>query len=257
MPKTDREVLAEVTQSTNHAHIAGVGRNLAGTGNLDSERSQPDQVLLHDLYTLEVFPGSISTPGGPNSTSPAPSSYPLGLGNSYTPTFDTETSQSGEQDDNGSDDGNREYDVDIYDDDARTNMPNEDHMMMDGGYTKEWKSFLERPEAALLQCFPSQVQAMKVMSLLNVSSDHSPDEIYVGGKIEPAWDVEPAIKRAFEKFSGTLKELEVIIDKRNEDPKLKNRSGAGILPYQLLNPYSAGDTKKGVPKTGVPNSVSI
>nr|GEV94574.1 transcription factor MYB58-like [Tanacetum cinerariifolium] len=49
----------------------------------------------------------------PNSTSPAPSSTPLGLDNSYTPTFDPETSQSGKRDDNGSDDGNREYDVDI------------------------------------------------------------------------------------------------------------------------------------------------
>ncbi|GKB74261.1 acidic leucine-rich nuclear phosphoprotein 32 family member A [Tanacetum coccineum] len=41
-PKTDRQILAEVTRSTNRAHIAGVGRNLAGTGNLDSGRSQPD-----------------------------------------------------------------------------------------------------------------------------------------------------------------------------------------------------------------------
>nr|GEZ29299.1 hypothetical protein [Tanacetum cinerariifolium] len=109
------------------------GRNLAGTDNLDSERSQldpgygtreqfEDMKRQHALEKEEqiksskVFPGSISTPGGPNSTSPAPNSTPLGLGNSYTPTFDPETSQSGEQDDNGSDDGNREYDVDIYDD---------------------------------------------------------------------------------------------------------------------------------------------
>ncbi|GKB18166.1 hypothetical protein Tco_0852089, partial [Tanacetum coccineum] len=142
-------------------------RNLAGTGNLDSGRAQPDpgyctreqledlkrqhalekeeqrkafesqqnalkkfvdffnrqqgtpssQFQIPDLYTPQVFPGSISTPGGPSSTSPAPSSTPLGLGNCYTPTFDPETSQSGEQeDDNGSDDGNGEYDVDIYDD---------------------------------------------------------------------------------------------------------------------------------------------
>ncbi|GJV63146.1 hypothetical protein Tco_1473974 [Tanacetum coccineum] len=28
-PKTDRQILAEVTRSTNRAHIAGVGRNLA------------------------------------------------------------------------------------------------------------------------------------------------------------------------------------------------------------------------------------
>ncbi|GKB20176.1 hypothetical protein Tco_0854099, partial [Tanacetum coccineum] len=75
------------------------------------------QFQIPDLYTPQLFPGSISTPGGPSSTSPAPSSTPLGLGNCYTPTFDPETSQSGEQeDDNGSDDGNGEYDVDIYDD---------------------------------------------------------------------------------------------------------------------------------------------
>nr|GEV46499.1 hypothetical protein [Tanacetum cinerariifolium] len=97
-PKTDRQILAKVTRNTNRVYIAGVGRNLAGTGNLDSV-------------------SSISTPGGPSSSSPAPSSTPLGLGNCYTPTFDLETSQSGEQEDNGSDDGNHEYDVDIYDDD--------------------------------------------------------------------------------------------------------------------------------------------
>ncbi|GJZ82467.1 hypothetical protein Tco_0647640 [Tanacetum coccineum] len=112
----------EVLKSTNRVHPAGVGRQLAGTGNSDSGRSQPNtgtpssQFQISDLYTLQLFPGSISTPGGPSSTSPAPSSTPLGLGNCYTPTFDPETSQSGEQDDNGSDDGNREYDVDIYDD---------------------------------------------------------------------------------------------------------------------------------------------
>nr|GFC52070.1 linoleate 13S-lipoxygenase 2-1, chloroplastic [Tanacetum cinerariifolium] len=93
---------------------------------------------------------------------------------------------------------------------------------------------------------------MKVMSLLNVLSDHSPDEIYVGETIEPAWNVEPAIKGAFEKFSGKLKELEGFIDSSNKNPELKNQSGAGIVPYQLLKPYSAGD-----PKKDVPNSVSI
>nr|GEW53174.1 NADH dehydrogenase subunit 6, mitochondrial [Tanacetum cinerariifolium] len=41
-PKMDREILAEVTQSINRTHIVGVGRKLAGTGNLDYGRSQPD-----------------------------------------------------------------------------------------------------------------------------------------------------------------------------------------------------------------------
>nr|GEY05884.1 ribonuclease H-like domain-containing protein [Tanacetum cinerariifolium] len=126
-PQTDRQILAEVTRSTNRARIAGVSRNLAGTGNLDSGRSQPDlgyciREQLQDLkrqHALEKRSkeNSISTPGGPSSSSPAPSSTPLCLGNCYTSTFDLETSQSGEQEDNGSDDGNQEYGVDIYDDD--------------------------------------------------------------------------------------------------------------------------------------------
>ncbi|GKC14601.1 hypothetical protein Tco_1011383 [Tanacetum coccineum] len=52
-PKTDREILVEVTKSTNRVHIAGVGTKLAGTGNLDSGRSQPTQVL---------YPGAIRRP---------------------------------------------------------------------------------------------------------------------------------------------------------------------------------------------------
>ncbi|GKA04186.1 hypothetical protein Tco_0676967, partial [Tanacetum coccineum] len=71
-PKTDRQILPEVTRSTNRAHIAGVGRNLAGT--------PASQFQIPDLYTPQVFPDSISTPDGPSSTSPAPSSTPLGLG---------------------------------------------------------------------------------------------------------------------------------------------------------------------------------
>nr|GEY71175.1 hypothetical protein [Tanacetum cinerariifolium] len=161
-PKMYREILDEVLKSTNHAHVAGVGRQLAGMGNLDSGRSQPDtgyytqerledlkrqhaleikeqrkafesqenvlkkfmdffnrqqgtpsQFQIPDLYTHQVFTNSISTPGGPSFTSPAPRSTPLDLGNCYIPTFDPETSQSGEEDDNDSDDDNREYDAEM------------------------------------------------------------------------------------------------------------------------------------------------
>nr|GEV22907.1 putative reverse transcriptase domain-containing protein [Tanacetum cinerariifolium] len=78
-----------------------------------------NRTQILDLYTSHVFLDSISTPGGPSSTSLAPSSTPPSLGNCYTPTYDPETSQSGQQDDNDSDDGNREYDVDIHDDEER------------------------------------------------------------------------------------------------------------------------------------------
>ncbi|KAL8255567.1 hypothetical protein R6Q59_030634 [Mikania micrantha] len=130
---------------------------------------------------------------------------------------------------------------------ARTKMPNEDPT------EEEWQSFIKRPEDVLLNCFPSQIQATKVMAVLDVLSSHSPDEEYIGGTIEPAWEAEPAIKVAFEEFQARLNELESIIDSRNNDPLLLNRSGAGLVPYQLLKPYS----DRGVTGKGVPNSISI
>ncbi|GAB4856081.1 hypothetical protein Ancab_024721 [Ancistrocladus abbreviatus] len=130
---------------------------------------------------------------------------------------------------------------------ARTKMPTEDPS------EEELKFFLEKPEVALLQCFPSQVQATKVMAVLDVLSNHSPEEEYIGYVLEPSWAEEPALKAAFEKFSGQLMELEGIIDERNNNRELRNRSGAGIVPYELLKPSS----KPGVTGMGVPNSISI
>ncbi|RAL45847.1 hypothetical protein DM860_006001 [Cuscuta australis] len=130
---------------------------------------------------------------------------------------------------------------------ARTRMPTEDPT------EKEWEDFMKKPEGALLECFPSQLQATKVMALLDVLSNHSPDEEYLGALPEPHWIEDPVINAAFERFGGRLKELEGIIDGRNQDRGLKNRCGAGILPYELLKPYS----EPGVTGKGVPNNISI
>ncbi|XP_030455089.1 linoleate 13S-lipoxygenase 2-1, chloroplastic-like [Syzygium oleosum] len=130
---------------------------------------------------------------------------------------------------------------------ARTKMPVEDPT------EEELKRFWDKPEGTLLTCFPSQIQATKVMAILDVLSNHSPDEEYLGQAPEPAWKEEPVINAAFERFNGRLKELEGIIDGRNTDPKLKNRNGAGVVPYELLKPFS----EPGVTGKGVPYSISI
>ncbi|KAL4601271.1 hypothetical protein ACB092_11G259800 [Castanea dentata] len=130
---------------------------------------------------------------------------------------------------------------------ARTNMPTENPS------DEEFKNFLKKPEVELLKCFPSHIQATKVMAVLDVLSNHSPDEEYLGENMEPSWEENPVIKAAFEQFSGRLKELEGIIDERNTNLKLKNRVGAGVVPYELLKPFS----KPGVTGRGVPNSISI
>ena len=127
---------------------------------------------------------------------------------------------------------------------ARINMPCEDPTK------EEWKQF---PDSELLVCFPSQIQATKVMAILDVLSNHSPDEEYLGKHMEPTWGKEPAIKKAFERFSERLKELENIINARNKDNSLKNRGGAGVVPYDVLKPFS----KQGVTGEGVPYSISI
>ncbi|MCD7466629.1 hypothetical protein HAX54_003476 [Datura stramonium] len=130
---------------------------------------------------------------------------------------------------------------------ARVKMPTEDPT------DEEWENFLNKPEEALLKCFPSQIQALKVMAVLDVLSNHSPDEEYIGGNIEPYWAEEPVINAAFEIFSGKLKELERIIDARNDDGNLRNRNGAGVVPYELLKPSSG----PGITGKGVPYSISI
>nr|GEW85479.1 linoleate 13S-lipoxygenase 2-1, chloroplastic-like [Tanacetum cinerariifolium] len=130
---------------------------------------------------------------------------------------------------------------------ARTKMPNEDPT------AEEWEAFMEKPEDVLLNCFPTQIQATKVMAILDVLSSHSPDEEYVGTSMDASWEAEPAIKSAFEEFCGRLKKLDDIIDSRNRDPILRNRTGAGLVQYQLLKPFSG----HGVTGKGVPYSISI
>ncbi|KAK8487177.1 hypothetical protein V6N11_013708 [Hibiscus sabdariffa] len=63
---------------------------------------------------------------------------------------------------------------------ARRNMPTEE------ATEKEWELFMKKPEVLLLMCFPSQIQATTVMAILDVLSNHSPDEEYLGENAEAA-----------------------------------------------------------------------
>ncbi|WRX12441.1 Lipoxygenase [Theobroma cacao] len=71
--------------------------------------------------------------------------------------------------------------------------------------------------------------------------------------MDPSWGEDPIIKAAFEKLNGKLKEIEGIIDEKNANGSWKNRSGVGIVPYELLKPFS----KPGVIGKKVPYSISI
>ncbi|KAA0041374.1 hypothetical protein IC582_009827 [Cucumis melo] len=128
---------------------------------------------------------------------------------------------------------------------ARTNILTEDYHQLP-------EEFIDLPENVLLQVFPSVDQATMVTTTMILLSAHSPDEEYIGVEVEPAWALEPAIDKAFKRFQANLKDLEQQIDENNKNKSLKNRHGAGVVPYEVLKPTSTD----GITGRGVPYSVS-
>ncbi|XP_010273845.1 PREDICTED: linoleate 13S-lipoxygenase 3-1, chloroplastic-like [Nelumbo nucifera] len=118
----------------------------------------------------------------------------------------------------------------------------------------EYQNFLADPQRFFLSALPSLLQATQFMAVVDTLSTHSPDEEYLGERQHPStWSGDAEIVEAFYGFSAEIRRIEKEIEKRNSDPTLRNRCGAGILPYELLAPSS----EPGVTCRGVPNSVSI
>uniref|UniRef100_A0A7N1A384 Lipoxygenase domain-containing protein n=1 Tax=Kalanchoe fedtschenkoi TaxID=63787 RepID=A0A7N1A384_KALFE len=119
----------------------------------------------------------------------------------------------------------------------------------------DFEHFLMNPQLSFLSSLPSQLQATKVMAVQDTLSTHSPDEEYLG-EIHPLnshWVNDYQVMKLFKRFSARLEEIEEIINARNKDNRLKNRTGAGVPPYELLLPKSG----PGVTGRGIPNSISI
>ncbi|KAL2969290.1 hypothetical protein AAZX31_15G072000 [Glycine max] len=118
----------------------------------------------------------------------------------------------------------------------------------------EYKDFLEDPEGYLLSCLPNLLETTKFLAVVNILSQHSPDEEYIGQRKDLSnWTGDTEIIQAFYEFSMDIKIIEKEIDKRNKDPTRRNRCGAGIPPYESLIASSG----PGVTGRGVPNSISI
>ncbi|KAJ7968563.1 Lipoxygenase [Quillaja saponaria] len=115
----------------------------------------------------------------------------------------------------------------------------------------EYANFVTDPQKYFLSSLPSLLQATKFMAVIDIISAHSPDEEYIGERDDmSSWSGDAEIIDAFYRFSMEIKSIEKEIEKRNADPKLRNRCGAGVSPYELLIPSSgAGVTGRGVPKS--------
>ncbi|KAJ4953597.1 hypothetical protein NE237_030429 [Protea cynaroides] len=118
----------------------------------------------------------------------------------------------------------------------------------------EYAFFVTEPQRFFFSALPSLLQSTQFMAVVDTLSTHSPDEEYIGERQQPSiWSGDAEIVDAFYGFSAEIQRIEKEIEKRNEDPSLRNRCGAGVLPYELLAPSS----EPGVTCRGVPNSVSI
>lgn len=118
----------------------------------------------------------------------------------------------------------------------------------------EFDHFRSEPHRFFLSALPSLIQATQFMTVIDTLSTHSTDEEYIGERRHPyTWTGDEEIVERFHEFATEIKRIEREIDRRNSDPTLRNRCGAGVLPYELMAPSSG----PGITCRGVPNSVSI
>jgi len=124
---------------------------------------------------------------------------------------------------------------------------------------EEEKEMEKDPEGYFLKTITGKPQALEIMSVIQILSRHSSEEIYLGQRDdEPMWTSDQKARVAFNEFQSRLKEIvEVNIENRNWDESLKNRHGEVKIPYTLLYPNTSGKCVAGVDGKGIPNSVSI
>jgi linoleate 9S-lipoxygenase len=107
----------------------------------------------------------------------------------------------------------------------------------------------------------SQFQTILGISLIEILSKHSSDEVYLGQRDEPErWTSDAKALEAFKRFGSRLVEIENRIKTMNDNPVFKNRKGPVEMPYMLLYPNTSdvdGTKGEGLTAMGIPNSISI
>lgn len=119
--------------------------------------------------------------------------------------------------------------------------------------TAEYDELVSNPDKVFLKTITAQLQTLIGISLIEILSTHSSDEVYLGQRDTVHWTYDAEPLEAFERFGKKLREIEGKIVAMNDDVRLKNRVGVVKMPYTLL--YPTGES--GLAGTGIPNSVSI
>ncbi|GMY27436.1 probable linoleate 9S-lipoxygenase 5 isoform X2 [Fagus crenata] len=138
------------------------------------------------------------------------------------------------------------------------NRPTVSRRFMPEPGTPEYDELEKNPDLAFLKTITAQFQTLLGVSLIEILSRHSTDEIYLGQRDTPEWTSDAEAIAAFEKFGNKLQEIENRIIEMNNDKKWKNRVGPVKVPYTLLYPNTSDYSRQGgLTGKGIPNSVSI
>ncbi|KAL3728281.1 hypothetical protein ACJRO7_032950 [Eucalyptus globulus] len=119
--------------------------------------------------------------------------------------------------------------------------------------TPEFEELKQNPDKTFLKTITAQLQTLLGISIIEILSMHSTDEVYLGQRDTHEWTADAEPLEAFERFQKKLGEVEERIMRMNGDKRWRNRVGPVEIPYMLLYPTSEG----GVTAKGIPNSVSI
>ncbi|BAF13126.1 linoleate 9S-lipoxygenase 2 [Oryza sativa Japonica Group] len=139
------------------------------------------------------------------------------------------------------------------------NRPSVSRRPMPEPGTKEYDELARDPEKVFVRTITKQMQAIVGISLLEILSKHSSDEVYLGQRDTPEWTSDAKALEAFKRFGARLTEIESRVVAMNKDPHRKNRVGPTNFPYTLLYPNTSdlkGDAA-GLSARGIPNSISI
>ncbi|XP_009625816.4 probable linoleate 9S-lipoxygenase 5 [Nicotiana tomentosiformis] len=133
------------------------------------------------------------------------------------------------------------------------NRPTLSRRFMPEPGTQEYEELNTNPENAFLKTITPQMQTLLGISLIEMLSRHTADEVYLGQRDTPEWTNDQEPLQAFERFGKRLREIEKRITQMNCDEKWKNRSGPVKVPYTSF--YASSEM--GLTGKGIPNSVSI
>jgi len=138
------------------------------------------------------------------------------------------------------------------------NRPTVSRRFMPEPGTPEYEELESDPDLAFLKTITAQFQTLLGVSLIEVLSRHSTEEVYLGQCENAEWTLDAEALAAFERFRQKLLKIEKNIMERNKDKRLKNRNGAVKVPYTLLYPNTSDYSKEGgLTGKGIPNSISI